>query len=470
MPMVRVIWFPSLAPFCLFHHRAVGERGAAQCSGVDRVRIDVELQFAVVLGDQVFQRLHRSLVLGDAAGEGELVADAARARQDRHRPQDDRAVQAGHDVLALVAQRQPVAQLGAGEHRAGRVDADGLGRLHRHRPQLVQAHVHLVGDVAEVAAAAGRAAVVHLEALHDARRVDLDGLGVLSADVQHRGGTRIHHVGAQAVAQDFRAHVFLRERQAGAAVPGAHHIGLLHRGVQDALDRRLDRHAPALRLRQLDEGSLQRRQQVAPDRVGIDAVFHVDDGAVEQVQQEVVAGAGFLGHGLADRQVLAAGDVAEEVALALGAGGEQRRRLRLEPPEHLGERLADGGRGRAEMRRGQVALAGLLQVDQLLQVLLGAEVAFQLVDEGVEAAVQRMGAAQRLPEQVEAAVEQRLLLGDGRRGVVVRARIGDPAPDDALVPVQPHRLGGGRAQVDADEAAHCVSPLSGRRPAPCVSA
>ena len=51
-----------------------------------------------------------------------------------------------HVALAHVAQAQAVAQLGAGEHRAGGVDADRLGGLQRHRPQLVQAHVHLVGD------------------------------------------------------------------------------------------------------------------------------------------------------------------------------------------------------------------------------------------------------------------------------------------------------------------------------------
>jgi hypothetical protein len=37
----------------------------------------------------------------------------------------------------------------------------------------------------------------------------------------------------------------------------------------------------------------------------------------------------------------------------------------------------------------QVAAAGLLQVDELLQVLLGAEVAFELADEAVERAVER---------------------------------------------------------------------------------
>ena len=58
----------------------------------------------------------------------------------------------------------------------------------------MQAHVHLVGDIAEIAPAARRAAVVDLEILHDAGGVDLDTLGVLSPDVENRAGFRIHHV------------------------------------------------------------------------------------------------------------------------------------------------------------------------------------------------------------------------------------------------------------------------------------
>ena len=46
----------------------------------------------------------------------------------------------------------------------------GALRLHRQRAQLVQAQVHLVGDVAQVAPAAGGAAVVHLEGGDDAAR------------------------------------------------------------------------------------------------------------------------------------------------------------------------------------------------------------------------------------------------------------------------------------------------------------
>ena len=63
-------------------------------------------------------------------------------------------MQTREDVLALRAEREPVAQLGPGEHRAGRVDARRPVRLHRERAQFVQAHIHLVGDIADIAAAA----------------------------------------------------------------------------------------------------------------------------------------------------------------------------------------------------------------------------------------------------------------------------------------------------------------------------
>ena len=284
--------------------------------------------------------------------------------------------------------------------------------------------------------------------------IDLDRLGVLAADVEHRRGARIHHVRAEPVAQDLGADVLLRERQPRPAVAGADDVGLLHVGVEDALDRRLDL-APAARgVGQLDERALERREQVPLDRVAVDAVLDLDDRAVEHVEQEVVADAGFLGDRLAGREVLAAGDVAEEVRLALGARREERRRFRREPPEHFGQRFADRLGRVAERGRREAALAGRLQVAELLEVLLRAEVALELAEEAVERAVERARAPERLPEQVEAAVDQRLLLGDRRRGVVVRARVGDAASEDVLVLVHHHRLGGRGAEIDADEAAH----------------
>ena len=69
-----------------------------------------------------------------------------------------------------------------------------------------------------------------------------------------------------------RADVLLRERQPRAAVAGAHHVGLLHLGVQDALDRRLDLRRAARRSRAAPmKRALERGEQVASDRVAVDA-------------------------------------------------------------------------------------------------------------------------------------------------------------------------------------------------------
>jgi hypothetical protein len=99
-----------------------------------------------------------------------------------------------------------------------------------------------------------------------------------------------------------------------------------------------------------------------------------------------------------------------------------------------------------------------------LQVLLRAEVALELAEEAVELAVQRAGACERLPEQEEAAVDEGLLLGDGGRSIVVRARIRDAAPEHVAVLIHDDRLGCRGAEIDADEAAHAGSLSARRRP------
>src|SRR5271157_6122081 len=59
---------------------AASELGGAERAGVDRCGVDVDGDVAVVLLDDLAQFAHRRFVLGDAAGEGELVGHAARAR------------------------------------------------------------------------------------------------------------------------------------------------------------------------------------------------------------------------------------------------------------------------------------------------------------------------------------------------------------------------------------------------------
>src|SRR5665647_3600984 len=101
---------------CSGSDRATREFGGAERARVDGIRIDVDRHLTVVFLDQLAQLPNRGLVLGDAAGEGELVRHAARSRDNGDCAQDDRAMKAGENVLALFAERQTIAQFRAGEH------------------------------------------------------------------------------------------------------------------------------------------------------------------------------------------------------------------------------------------------------------------------------------------------------------------------------------------------------------------
>ena len=159
----------------------------------------------------------------------------------------------------------------------------------------------------------------------------------------------IHHVRAEAVAQDLAADVLLGERQPRAAVAGADDVGLFHLGVEDALDRRLDLRPARRGFGQRDEAALERGQQMAPDRIAVDAVLDLDDRAVEQVEQEVVAHARVLGHDLAGGQVLGCRRCrgrSRDLRLAPGANSVWRfgRELAEDLVERFADRLASGRR------------------------------------------------------------------------------------------------------------------------------
>src|SRR5512139_2315111 len=77
MPMETVMGPPRSLDY-----GAVGEARSPEGAGVDRFGADVDGDVAVVLPDELAQFLHRRLVLGDPAGEGELVRDAAGTGDD----------------------------------------------------------------------------------------------------------------------------------------------------------------------------------------------------------------------------------------------------------------------------------------------------------------------------------------------------------------------------------------------------
>ena len=254
--------------------------------------------------------------------------------------------------------------------------------------------------------------------------------------------------------------MLFRKRQPRTTVASANQVAFFQFGIQNALDWGLHLGAPGCRFRQGDESPLQRCGQVATYRVGIDAVFDFDDGAVKHIEQEVVARSRFLGHRLANSEVLAAGNVAEKVRLPIGARPEELSRFTLQTAEHFGQRHLHCPAGVAELGRGQAAVAGLFQVAELLQVLLQPEITLELAEKTIERAIERTGRAQRLAKQVKARVDQGLLLGNGGSRVVIGARVGDAAPENILVLVNDHRLGGGRSEVNADKATHDRFPSS----------
>src|ERR1019366_8230869 len=143
---------------------APGEQSRAQSAGVNGIGRNVERPLAVILLHQLAQCVHGRRIAGHPAGEGELVTDAPRARQQRHRTQDDGAMQPRQYVLAPLAEGEAFAQLRTGKDRTRAVDLHPALALLGKRSQLMQPQVHFICDVAQVTPASGSAAIVHLEA------------------------------------------------------------------------------------------------------------------------------------------------------------------------------------------------------------------------------------------------------------------------------------------------------------------
>ena len=318
----------------------------------------------------------------------------------------------------------------------------------------MQAHIHLIGDVAEIAPAAGGAAVVHLEVLDDALGVDLDRLGILAADVEYRARVGVHHMGAEPVAENFGADLLLRKRQGNAAVAGADNIclfdfhaerrahGRMHRRfIQVELGRALDHPAKAV-LKLLGQAAFGW------------PVLDIDDRLVVGVEKLIKADAGLFGDFLADLHDARSGDVAEEIGFALGAALKEVGRLRFDAGEHLVKRFEQPRGAGLDMR-----FAGFVQILELLEKLFEADGKLDLLHDAGHVAAAG-GGFEAAAEQRQAGADARFLLGDGGGGGVVGARIGDALAEHLVILVHQHRLGGGRAEVDSDIAFHGFAPAT----------
>jgi hypothetical protein len=140
-------------------------------------------------------------------------------------------------------------------------------------------------------------------------------------------------VRAQAVARDLGADVLLGERQPRAAVAGADHVALDHVHIERRIDRRATERGGASRAARRRRP--QRRHPGAARQSARRTVLDLDDRLVVQVQQVSKRMPGIARHFLTDLHEAAAGQVAEEVDLALRVGANSlsasssRRRGRL---------------------------------------------------------------------------------------------------------------------------------------------
>jgi hypothetical protein len=123
-------------------------------------------------------------------------------------------------------------------------------------------------------------------------------------------------------------------------------------------------------------------------------------------------------------------------------------RLGVDALEHLRQGLEH-----ARLAVPDVAGAGRAQVLELLQELFQADVELQVLHQLVYVLAGN-GIAQAAAEQGEAGADMGLLLGHRGRRLVIGARVRDALAEDLHVGVHEDRLGGGRAEVDADVALH----------------
>src|SRR5579871_1063534 len=96
------------------------------------------------------------------------------------------------------------------------------------------------------------------------------------------------------------------------------------------------------------------------------AVFDIDDRFVVKIDQQVVGRGRAAGNVLGMCVIARAGDVAEEVRLALGARYIQRRRLGTQSSKQFGERFFDRSFGLGEALAGNMTETGLLEIGELL--------------------------------------------------------------------------------------------------------
>ena len=257
--------------------------------------------------------------------------------------------------------------------------------------------------------------------------------------------------------KNLRTDMLLGEGQRDAAVAGADQISLFEFDAERILDRAGNIVRPVDEMRvdfkYARHGAAKLVAHVARRR----PVFDFDDRLVVGVQQYVMRHVRLAGDRLGMNMKAGAGDIAEEVRLALGARRVKFRRFGLQAPEHFVQRLAHFFGHFGEPLGLQLPDAGLFQIVELFQELNETEVSLQRAQELLDALPVSLARTQGAAKQGETPVDPRFLAGDARRGAIVGTRIGDSASDDVLVFVEQNGFRRSRAEVNANESAHDFS-------------
>ena len=177
---------------------------------------------------------------------------------------------------------------------------------------------------------------------------------------------------AEPVAQDIGTDVILGEGQRHPPVAGADQIRFLEidgKRVDDRL-RHVRRPGPDHAVH--GEHARKRAAELVAELAGRRAVLDLDDRLVVDIEQELIGQPRGAGDLLGLRMVARAGDVAEEVRLARGAGRIERWRILAQMLEHLAERLLHATLHRGETLPFHLAVAGRFEVIELLDELLQA--------------------------------------------------------------------------------------------------
>src|SRR5579864_8496572 len=175
--------------------------------------------------------------------------------------------------------------------------------------------------------------------------------------------------------------MFLGERQRDAAVSGPDQISFFEFDAERIHNRAGNVVRPVdevrIDLQHPRHGAAKLLAHVALWR----PVFDVDDRLVVGVQQNVMWDIGFARDRLGMNMKTGAGDIAEEIRLALGSRSVKFRSFGLQAPEYFVQRLSHLFGHLGESLGLKLPDAGLLQVAELLQELNEAKVSLQRAQE-----------------------------------------------------------------------------------------